>query len=438
MLPGMIPGPGLIAGGANWWDTLYSGSNMACDFVGDQYMDEEVEVNIGDLLSIVRASGGTAKTSASAVTKFASNDTFRRTDLGLRSEEPRTNICLQSEDFTTTWVNINTDEPTTNNTAPDGTSTADEIAATSTADQQLAVHQSFTGRTAGHSTICTVFVKTGTNAGFVQLAWDADGGGTDGCFCNFDLSDGSVGSITAFAAGVATSAKSESFTSSYWRFEIVGQIASGTVGRFTVGIVDRIDAVGFEAADQVDNDSIIVWGADIAVDETLGTSYIGATTTVAVTRAQDDISFNDTDWYTATVGTVFVKTNEILDDSNFGRIFGTDASGESGIFVREGVGGDTISVWNGSDQRHAIIGGSGNISGTVKAAVGFNADPHTSIVANNGTVTSAANLGFEVAFVSLNLMAGKTTNNPVSGILEAVVYWSTDTDDAALGTLTTL
>jgi hypothetical protein len=220
-------------------------------------------------------------------------DPITHAPIGLLPEPLATNVCLRSKDFTTTWTNTNTDEPTTNNADPAGLSEADEIAATATADQAFAIYQGFTGLTAGNTATCSVYLKAGVNATLAQLAWDSDGSGADGCFCNFNLSTGAKGTITAFAAGTATTARIESVGNGWYRCSITGKIAAGTVGRFTVSIVDIITAAGFEAANLADNDSILAWGAQVEATASSAsvkpTSFI-ETFAASVTRAADRIS----------------------------------------------------------------------------------------------------------------------------------------------------
>ncbi len=225
--------------------------------------------------------------------------------LGLLFEQQEINLCLQSSTFGTTWSvgALNVDIPTTNNGDIFGTSTADEIATTNTADEAYAIFQDFTGLSANAVTCCAVHVKTGTNVSFVQLAWDDTGGGADGLFCNFQLTGaGTAGTVTALAAGGDTlDAFIHLTTDGFYRCVIVGEIDVGTVGRFTISMVDRIDAAVFEAADLADNDSIIVCAADVQVGIRM-TSHI-PTTTASVTRAADfcsttDLSFMTTDTHT--------------------------------------------------------------------------------------------------------------------------------------------
>ncbi len=355
--------------GGDWWEALYSGSNMACDFAGNKYMDEEVEVTIGNLLSITRASGGTATTSAGVVTKFPSNDTFRRTDLGLRSEVARTNLQEESEDFNdATWSLLNATIDTGVTTGPDGVSNSADRLIDDNGGGSSIVRVGSGGLVATTSDTYTysVFAKAD------QLDWlimQPEGWtvpATDNT--SFDLTNGVVGNT-----GVGHTARIEAFVDDWYRCSVTFTVdtdVNGTVNLY-IGEADDDNTVPRDLTS-----SIFLYGGQFELGD-WPSSYI-PTETVAVTRAQDDISFSDTDWYTPTIGTIFTKTVGLEDNAN-ARIFGTDAADESGpLNIRGSVGGTTISRWNGSSSIHAIIGGSGNVSGTVKAAMAFNADPHSS------------------------------------------------------------
>jgi len=275
--------------------------------------------SLGPTLGITRAtdatyfdSAGVMQTASSGVARFNHLPISPFTSLGLLVEEERTNICLYSEDLThATWTETNTDQPTTNNAAPDGATTADEIAATSTADQAFAIYQAFTGRTAGQSTSISVFLKSGTNATKAQLTFDSDGSGADGVFCNFDLSAGTAGTVTALAAGTATSSSITDIGDGWYRCNIVGKIAAGTVARLTISISDNISGAVFEAANLTDNDSIICWGSEINVNVTFETSYI-PTVAASVTRNQDDVRSVDVSWLdtaSTLVGTIYFEAS---------------------------------------------------------------------------------------------------------------------------------
>ncbi len=298
---------------ANRFNPRLHDANLTLLYQFDKYKSLAATDGLGPVIGITRTtdatyfdSSGILQTAASGIPRFDHNPSTGES-LGLLVETARTNICLQSEDFTTTWVNNNTDEPTTNNTAPNNTATADEIAATSTADIVFSIFQSFTGRTAAETTTISCYLKAGTNATFAQLVYDADGGGTDGFFCNFRLDDGTKGTVTAFAAGTATSSTIEDIGNGWHRCSITGKIAAGTVARLTIVITDIITAAGFEAANLADNDSIIMWGADIEIGA-FPTSYI-KTAGSSVTRNADVVSTTDVSWYNSNATTLYVDAS---------------------------------------------------------------------------------------------------------------------------------
>ena len=255
--------------------------------------------------------------------------------LGFLWEQERIQIGKQTSNLAgDQWTAINSDVPTENNTDIFGGTAADELAATSTADQQVARHQSYTGLTADVNTGVAAHIKTGTNASFVQLAWDSDGSGADGCFCNFQLTgSGTKGAVTAMTAGTATRADIKLTTQGFYRCSVVGKIASGTVGRFTINIVDRIDAAKFEAADLADNDSLIVDAIDVQVGPFM-LSHIpnagGAGT--SVTRAKDTTSVVVSSVYVAGGGAILL--NFIMNFGNNGERF-LNANGANIAFFQQ-------------------------------------------------------------------------------------------------------
>ncbi len=300
-----------------------------------------------------RSDGTFGLVGANDLPRYVHDPNDNNSQQGLMVEVAKTNICLQSSNQTTTWAGINTDVPTTNNTDIFGTSTADEIAATSTADQQFARHQSFTGRSAGALTTSSVYIKTGTNVTFVQLVWDSDGGGTDGLFCNFQLTGaGTAGTVTALAAGTASFGRINLTADGFYNVIITGTIASGTVGRFTINFIDNISAAAFEAADLADNDSLIVCAADVQPNSSLNTHI--PTTTASVTRAEEFCSTTDMSWVSDSDTHTYVlqyrreidRANQIFfqqdtgDDSNMLRVTGSTFDRMQGIF-RDAPGGQT-------------------------------------------------------------------------------------------------
>ena len=253
------------------------------------------------------SSGNFVAVGANDLPRYAHDPNDSNSQQGLLMNNAVTNICLQSSTFGTTWaLQGNTDIPTTNNTDIFGTSTADEIAATNTADERYGVNQSFTGLTANTATSVAVYIKTGTNATFVQLVWDSDGGATDGCFCNFQLTGaGTAGTVTALAAGTASHAEIGLAVEGFYQVSMSGDIDAGTVGRFTINIIDNINAAVNEAANLADNDSLIACAADVQVQFSIRTHI--PTTTSSVTVAEDICSTTDMSWVDTDVMTWYVE-----------------------------------------------------------------------------------------------------------------------------------
>ncbi len=390
-------------------------------------------------------SAGVLQTASSGVARVNSHvyDGANWINRGFLLEESRTNSLFPSEDLTGTWVNTNTDEPTTNNADPAGGTSAVEVAATSTADQQFAIYRSFTGLTAGHSTAISVFVSAGTNATFAQLVWDADGGGTDGAFCNFNLSTGASGSITAFAAGTATDCGVEDLGGGFYRLWIVAEIDAGTVGRLTIGIIDQIGAAGFEAADLADNDSIIPWGVQVEINKTFITSYMGETTSGTVVRAKDVATGSDVSWVNENAGTFITESFppssikvgvayylfELDDPAKDDRIGAyTFINLNTTIFTRH---------TSGNTGNNAV--GTGTAGVAKKAGLAY---AHNDVVAiQNGTVSSPdilADLPLNDPMTDFNIGANRNGGELLNGYLRYLRYWPVRLENAYLVARTTL
>lgn len=113
---------------------------------------------------------------------------------GLLIEPAATNLCLQSEDFGTTWTGVSGLD-TDATTAPDGTSTADRIKGDGLGggDTQLYRNQTITV-TAEATYTASVFAKADA-LNWVRLgALDYDG--ANDAFSYFDLSNGVIGTTS--------------------------------------------------------------------------------------------------------------------------------------------------------------------------------------------------------------------------------------------------
>ena len=194
--------------------------------------------------------------------------------LGLLVEESRTNLLLQSEDFSTSWTTVTATVTTNVATAPNGTTTADLYSGTSTS----AVNQSVS-LTSGVTYTISFYVKSA-------------GLGNDSFRLRID--------------GAQTSSNFTA-TSEWQRFTFTA--TSANTGARTCGIVRNT------AGDNVD---VLLWGAQLEAGA-FPTSYI-PTVAATVTRAADVASItgsNFSSWYRQDEGTVFVNGITPPNRANF-------------------------------------------------------------------------------------------------------------------------
>ena len=112
---------------------------------------------------------------------------------GALFEGARTNSCLQSEDFSTTWSAVNGSVVTNDTAAPDGTLTADKYVENSV-DTNHRIEQPISV-TSGQKVALSVFVKT---AGRSEVRIDADGvAAPASVFAFYDVDTETVGTVGA-------------------------------------------------------------------------------------------------------------------------------------------------------------------------------------------------------------------------------------------------
>ena len=273
------------------------------DFTVDRNSTKYVLGSGGDIISYA--------TDEPAI-EFNTDGSFK----GLLVEPAATNICLQSEDITTSWTPTNATLTANATTAPDGTTTADKLnddGATGT--NTVFVKQVITVSAATKYT-ASVFLKAdqlsfarvqaaaydGATFGFQYV--DLSGAGRLGTASNLDDS-----SITAYPNG-------------WYRCSITWtQGAGDTSFQFEIFVADSISNI---TVDLDGTSSIFVWGAQVEASP-IATSYI-PTTTASVTRVKDDITqtgassligqgegtlYVEVDWKsTSGVGQVLLSVND--------------------------------------------------------------------------------------------------------------------------------
>jgi hypothetical protein len=221
---------------------------------------------------------------------------------GLLIEEQRTNILLQSENLGTTWTNINTTESLNVTTAPDGTTTADEIIDNATD----AAHymQQIVAFNRDNTSCCSVFLKNNDH----QWARIAVGSNTTNQVqAYFDLVNGVIGSVLNINSGSGATATMTDVGDGWYRCSLAGASNDGGANQgYAIALAESDGDASYIGT----GTSIYAWGMQ-AEAGAFPTSYI-KTTTASVTRNADVASMTSTDfsdWYNATEGTIFMQND---------------------------------------------------------------------------------------------------------------------------------
>jgi len=197
---------------------------------------------------------------------------------GLLVEAQRTNLWLWAADFdNVAWTKTNLTVTANSTAAPDGTTTADTLAATG-ADGDVAQAVTIV---AGRGVAVSVYAKANASS-FLRLRLND---GTNTVECWFNLAAGTVGANTAGAGTLLFSQKTiVADPNGFWRCSL--EVTSTTVTTVT-------GSAGPAAANSTapaNADSIFAWGAQLEAEATLtnATSFI-PTTSATVTRNADNL-----------------------------------------------------------------------------------------------------------------------------------------------------
>jgi hypothetical protein len=236
-------------------------------------------------------------------TDLSGNPIPSTTLLGYSAEGARTNLCLQSNAFTTTWTNSGL-TLTQNAIGPDGGTTA----WTATDDSGVALEYAFQNVTLTAATYTfSIFVKktVGAQASYPMLY--ANTGGIVAPV-TIDTTNGIATAWTAYTAStIATGlvASCVSYNDDFWR---VSMSFTGTAAAWTFYIApawttNATQSTG--AADVAAQGSAVFYGAQLELGS-FASSYI-ATTTIAVARNADVLTYSSAGNISGTVGWVHLE-----------------------------------------------------------------------------------------------------------------------------------
>ena len=254
--------------------------------------------------TFTRATTATTVNSAGLIVSVASGTPrsyYDPTTLGYRgylAEGARTNLCLQSNAFTTTWTNSVGLAATQNQTGPDGATSAWTMTGTGTQTNDQAITLTATTHTA------SIYVKKTTGAtGFPVLECFAS---PLTALCTIDTNNGIATVWTAKTGGwtIVTSSATCVSAGNFWRVSLtfLATAASWTFRWYPCTTTNATQSTGsFLGA----TGTSVCYGAQLEAGS-FASSYI-PTTTASVTRNADVLTYPFSGNASSTVGTAFMQ-----------------------------------------------------------------------------------------------------------------------------------
>lgn len=411
------------AKGGGWWR---AGAALDVDFANQRAYNQKSGF-LGmpqNLLTITRASGGGYYNASGVYVFDATNNALRydydpvtHAPLGVLIEEQRTNLLAYSEQFDTVWSNSNFTVTANAAVAPDGTTTADKLQATSTA----ACLMYRTIAVAGTSATFSVYVKKGSgdtdiNTFGVRNSTTA----TNLLFVTVNYATGAISYFAPFSSGAVMT----DVGNGWWRLALsVSGITSG----------DSITVYsGASGAPETAGKYSYMWGAQLEAGA-FATSYI-PTIASQVTRAEDNITLATSAFsFNATEGTVAAEADApTTSAANLGVFaLGTSASAIMRYF-RQTDAQPVFQVVDTTTQATLGLGATWSSSASVKSAMAYQVDNFAASKGGAAVVTDS--LG-TVPSVSSLVFGSAAGIGALNGHLKRVTYWNTRRSNSELQAL---
>lgn len=406
---------------------------LLLDFASAKSLDPIVDFSRSSSGTYFDAAG-ILRTAASDEPRF-DHDPVTGGCLGLLIEEPRTNLLTYSEDFTTTWVNFNSNGIVTANAgvAPDGMSTADSfLAKNGTAVNYLAQGVSVTSAS---TYTFSVYVKQ-ISWQYVQLALGAGGFGTNK-YANFDL-DNKLTSESGVSAAISDAGNG------WFRLSITATATASTTTY--CGMIALVDSLSDGLTSSCTGDGasgIYVWGSQTEVGS-FPTSYI-KTTSGTATRNADIATVAVSDFeYNQSEGSVvcgFIIDYEIPADKYPAGIYLHDGGNNNRMnitFASEATAGNNTVAFAGKSGGALQWSGVGiltvPVSSTVSIACGYKADSIAAFV--NGDTGSTDDNASIPTVTTLTIGDSNSQTLTLNGYVSRLSYYPKRLTNSQLQALT--
>ena len=335
---------------------------------------------------------------------------------GLLIEEARTNVCLRSEDFTTTWSVSNATITANSIGSPDGVATADTW--TSGLTVYPSVFQTITVTNALAYT-ATFYAKAGTSSSIQVELRGAAGSSPDG---TFDLSTG----VATVAPG-ATGSPVVSMVSvgNGWYRCAVTKTSTSTSFIFIIGQFTSV--IG---------NTVYLWGAQLEAGS-FATSYI-PTAASTVARSADSATMTGTNfssWYNQTQGTFVVNVAPNGLAATIPVAFAASDGSTANIHQTYGIS----TNWDNNTVVSSVTQTSLSVAGYLQGSssrLGFAYALNNFALVHNGASPSTDSSGSIPAVNRLDI-GNRLGALSLNGHIASLAYYNTRLPNATLQSLTT-
>ena len=361
---------------------------------------------------------------------------------GLLIEESRTNLCLQSNAFSTSpWANINTVcDVSQNQTGPDGIANS---AWTFTDDNAVNSEGRYVtaSLTSGVAYSLSVFVKktTGTPSTYPAI-WLARGGVFGGCVIN--TTAGTATAITVFGAGTIISTTSSVVDfGNFWR--VTSFITPTATGTWEISISPSGNGNGTGVMDGTTTGSAVFWGAQLEAGS-FPTSYI-PTTTASVVRSADVCSI------TGSAFTSFYNQSEGTFQGNYSFVSGYSNANIAMILVQasnntfneivrigtpSGLSTQRLDTITGGSLTRITTLNNHSLTALNKVAGAYKAGSNA-ISLNGGSVVTGSPAGITSLASKLDIGVSHDGSSRINGYIQSLRYYKKRLPNAKLQSLTT-
>jgi hypothetical protein len=321
---------------------------------------------------------------------------------GLLIEEQRVNLATYSQDFSDpAWSKSSVTVTADTTVAPDGTTTADTLTASSITGFTWQV-VSFTGD--GDKTM-SCFVKAGTAATSVVQIRDATISANRGYF--IITWTAGVPSVVRLTTGTVLGV--DAFPDGWYRLRL---LASNVVAA-------NSNQYRFLPNTTAGTGTVIAWGAQ-AENGAFATSYI-PTTTTSLTRNADVVSMTGTnfsDWYNAASGAILARSRQSVITGTRPSIYISDGTADNIISLRGLAANPELYIKATTDQAQ-IDAGTLTANSSFGLVGAWTTDNCAAAINGGAAVTDTS---ATIPTVD-QMLIGSDGTNYLNGNVERISYW---------------